>query len=93
MFSKARITLTLLYSVIFLACFWAFSFGLYAWMERSFEVEIGEKMMQRPSSAGAGADLGEIVLDINEVALDQLNSFLSCLTSCSWASSPPCQGS
>lgn len=70
MFSKARIRLTLLYSAVFLACFWAFSFGLYIWSERSFEVEIGEKMAQNTSAAGV--DLGEIVIDINEVALDQL---------------------
>ena len=72
MLDKARIRLTLLYSAAFLACFWAFSFGLYAYTEQSFEIEIGEKMMQRPSLEGAGADLGETVVDINETALDRL---------------------
>lgn len=70
MFSRARITLTLLYSAIFLACFWAFSFGLFAWMERSFEVEIGEQMSRHP--APAGSDPGETIIDFNEAALDQL---------------------
>ena len=70
MFNRARIILTLFYSAIFLACFWVFSFGLYAWMEKSFEVEVGEQMMQHPSPPGS--DLGEIVIDINEKALDQL---------------------
>ncbi len=79
MFSRARIRLTLLYTAVFLACFWAFSIGLYAWTERSFEVEVGEKMMQRPALKGAGADLGEIVVDINETALDELKSGLIAL--------------
>ena len=72
MLDKARIRLTLLYSAVFLACFWAFSFGLYTYTEQSFEIEIGEKMMQRPSLEDAGADLGETVVDINETALDRL---------------------
>lgn len=76
MFSRARIVLTLLYSAVFLTCFWAFSTGLYFWTEQSFEVEIGEKMSQRPTLEGTGADLGESVVDINEGALDQLQTGL-----------------
>ena len=72
MFDKARIRLTLLYSAVFLACFWAFSFGLYAYTEQRFEIEVGEKLMQRPSLGGASTDLGETVVDINETALDRL---------------------
>ena len=79
MFSRTRIRLTLLYSAVFLACFWAFSLGVYEWVERSFEVEIGEKLMQRPSPEGTGADLGEIVIDINETALDRLYFILGAL--------------
>ena len=79
MFNRARIRLTLLYSAVFLACFWAFSAGVYEWVERSFEVEIGEKMMRRPSPEGAGADLGETVVDINETALDRLFFILAAL--------------
>ena len=72
MFDTARVRLTLLYSAIFLACFWAFSFGLFTYTEQSFEVEIGEKIMQRPPLESAGADPGETVVDINETALDRL---------------------
>jgi signal transduction histidine kinase len=36
MFRKANIRLTLLYSILFLIAFWAFSTGLYIWMENSF---------------------------------------------------------
>ncbi len=79
MFDEARIRLTLLYSAVFLACFWAFSFGLYEYTEQSFEIEIGEKMMQRPSLEGA--NLGEIVVDINETALDRLYFILVVLNS------------
>jgi two-component system, OmpR family, Ni(II)-sensor and/or redox sensor kinase NrsS len=76
MFNRARITLTLLYSGVFLACFWAFSFGLFFWMEESFEIEISELMTQPPSAVGMRADLDEIVKDFNEVALDQLSFVL-----------------
>ena len=81
MFDEARIRLTLLYSAVFIACFWAFSFGLYTYTEQSFEIEIGEKMMQRPPLEGAGADLGETVADINETALDRLYFILVVLNS------------
>lgn len=79
MFNRARIRLTLLYSAVFLTCFWAFSIGLYAYTERSFEVEFGEKMMQQPSPGGAGADLSEVVVDINETPLDRLYFILVAL--------------
>jgi signal transduction histidine kinase len=36
MFRKANIKLTLIYSSLFLAAFWAFSIGLYFWMENYF---------------------------------------------------------
>src|SRR5579883_1134484 len=36
MFRQARIKLTLLYSIIFLALFWSLSLGVYLWMNRCF---------------------------------------------------------
>jgi signal transduction histidine kinase len=36
MFRKANIKLTLIYSSLFLVAFWAFSIGLYLWMENYF---------------------------------------------------------
>lgn len=43
MFRKANIKLTLIYSGLFLVAFWAFSIGLYFWMENYFgESYIGE---------------------------------------------------
>jgi signal transduction histidine kinase len=43
MFKRANIKLTLIYSSLFLVAFWAFSIGLYLWMENYFEESyIGE---------------------------------------------------
>jgi signal transduction histidine kinase len=43
MFRKANIKLTLIYSGLFLVAFWAFSIGLYFWMENYFgESYVGE---------------------------------------------------
>ncbi len=74
MFKTARIKLTLLFTAVFLACFWAFSYGLYSWTERSFEVEVGEQSHR--IEAPPGVDLGEVIIDINEKALDQLAHIL-----------------
>ncbi len=73
MFNTARIRLTLLYSLVFLACFWMFSIGLYTYTERSFEVEVGEQVMPPPNTS---SDPGEAVIDINETPLDRLFSIL-----------------
>jgi hypothetical protein len=35
-FKEAKIRLTIFYSVLFLAIFWVFSFGLYFWIANSF---------------------------------------------------------
>jgi len=37
MFKKAKVKLTLLYSILFLSLFWMFSFGLYFWISNSFD--------------------------------------------------------
>jgi signal transduction histidine kinase len=72
MFSQARVRLTLLFSAVFLICFWVFSTGLYLWVERSFEIEVGEKVAQIQRANVPSADPGETIVDINETALDQL---------------------
>jgi signal transduction histidine kinase len=47
MFRRANIKLTLIYSSLFLVAFWAFSIGLYLWMESYFEESyIGEVEQQ-----------------------------------------------
>jgi len=47
MFRKANIKLTLIYSSLFLVAFWAFSIGLYFWMENYFgESYMGEVEQQ-----------------------------------------------
>jgi signal transduction histidine kinase len=47
MFRKANIRLTLIYSSLFLVAFWAFSIGLYFWMENYFgESYMGEVEQQ-----------------------------------------------
>jgi signal transduction histidine kinase len=72
MLSQTRRRLTVLYSIVFLACFWIFSVGLYLLVEGSFEVEVGEKLLQQFPSLAKGPDLTETMADINETALDRL---------------------
>ena len=69
---RPRWRLTLLYSAVFLACFWIFSVGLYLLVEGSFEVEVGEKLVQQRPSLAKGPDLAETMIDVNEAALDRL---------------------
>ncbi len=72
MFRKARIRLTAQYSAVFLICFWAFSLGIKLWMDKFLEVDVGEALMKIPFIKLSGIDLGDVVPDINEAALDQL---------------------
>ncbi len=72
MFSKARVSLTRIYSIIFLSCFWIFSLGLFAWMEFSFIDEESNKFANPSLSENADAAWKGVVLDIHELALDRL---------------------
>ena len=72
MFSKARISLTWIYSLVFLACFWAFSLGLVAWMELSFHDDVSDQVVAKSSPEVANADWRGVAVDLNEIALDRL---------------------
>ncbi len=82
MFNKARLKLTFLYSLVFLLFFWSFSFGVYAWMDRSF----GEgyiSQVKQMNQQQTGQNQGEfedqkaaIVTIAGDVALNQLRNIL-----------------
>jgi signal transduction histidine kinase len=65
MFRKANIKLTLIYSSLFLICFWVFSVGLYFWMESYF----GEGYIPEIEQQG-GSELDQQGTDIANVAAD-----------------------
>jgi signal transduction histidine kinase len=65
MFRKANIKLTLIYSSLFLVSFWAFSIGLYAWMEHSFEDSYTGEVEQQGE-----VELDEHDMDIVNIAVD-----------------------
>ncbi|MDH4291415.1 MAG: hypothetical protein OEV56_02255, partial [Dehalococcoidia bacterium] len=65
MFRKANIKLTLVYSSLFLVSFWAFSIGLYFWMENYF----GESYISEIEQQGE-SELDEQDMDIANIAAD-----------------------
>jgi len=65
MFRKANIKLTLIYSILFLVSFWAFSIGLYVWMEHSFEDSYISEIEEQGES-----ELDEQDMDIANIAVD-----------------------
>jgi len=65
MFRKANIKLTLIYSILFLVSFWAFSVGLYFWMEHSLEDSYISEIEQQGEF-----ELDEQDMDIANIAVD-----------------------
>jgi len=65
MFRKANTKLTLIYSILFLVSFWAFSIGLYVWMEHSLEDSYISEIEEQGES-----DLDEQDMDIADIAVD-----------------------
>jgi len=65
MFRKANIKLTLIYSSLFLVSFWAFSIGLYFWMENYF----GESYISEIEQQGE-SELDEQDMAIANIAAD-----------------------
>ncbi len=74
MFKQAQIKLTLLYSLLFLALFWVFSFGLYFWMNNSFGEGYISQVKQRQGRQEEEFDprSRDVVTIAGDVALDQL---------------------
>lgn len=75
MFRKANIKLTLLYSVLFLFSFWAFSIGLYIWMENSFGENYTIEVEQQGESEFNEEEM-DIVAIAGDVAMDRLRNTL-----------------
>ena len=81
MFTKARLRLTFLYSLLFLILFWLFSFGIYFWMDLSFgESYIGEVQKQQVQTGqytGEFDDSQSVLTTIaGDVALNRLKMVL-----------------
>ena len=77
MFSKARIRLTLIYSLLFLFSFWAFSIGLYIWMEHSFRADYTYDVEHHESFGGELNQRESAIANIaGDVALVRLRNTL-----------------
>lgn len=81
MFTQTRLKLTLFYSLLFLALFWIFSFGIYFWMERSFGEgyisQVKQQQVQRGQYQGEFDDSKNTIVTIaGDVALRQLRNIL-----------------
>lgn len=90
MFNKARVKLTLFYSLVFLVFFLSFSIGVYVWMDRSFGEGYISQVKQK-SQQQTGQNQGEfedqktaIVTIAGDVALDQLRNILIVLNTISF---------
>lgn len=82
MFKQAQVKLTIVYSLLFLSLFWIFSFGLYFWMNKSFEegyISQVKKVQQQQTGQHEGTfedTKTAIVILTADVALDQLRNIL-----------------
>jgi signal transduction histidine kinase len=80
MFRKANIRLTLFYSFLFLFSFWAFSIGLYIWMDHSFGESYIRQVQQQETSEGEFDQRDTAIATIaGDVALDRLRNVLVAL--------------
>jgi len=80
MFTKVQIKLTLLYSLLFLSLFWAFSFSLYFWMTKSFGEDYISQVKERHSQLGDTDDFEDVKTTVvtvaGDIALEQLFALL-----------------
>jgi len=82
MFRKANFRLTLLYSLLFLISFWAFSIGLYIWMENSFGEGYVSEVQQQEKFEGEFDQRDTVIAAIaGDIALDRLRNILIILNS------------
>lgn len=75
MFRKANIKLTLIYSILFLVSFWAFSIGLYVWMDHSLEDSYISEIEQEGEFEFEEQDIYIANIAVS-VALDRLENTL-----------------
>ena len=80
MFRRASFRLTLLYSLLFFVSFWVFSIGLYIWMEKSLESDIG-RIRQEEISEGAINPNENLAIKADNNTMDQLRNVLIILNS------------
>lgn len=76
MFRKANIRLALFYSFLFLCLFWAFSIGLYVWMENSFGAGYIADVQQQNLGGEFDQRDTTIATTAGEVALERLRNIL-----------------
>jgi len=76
MFRKANFKLALLYSLLFLCSFWAFTIGLYVWMEHSFGESYLSEVQQQNFEGEFDQRDTAIATTAGEVALDRLRNIL-----------------
>jgi signal transduction histidine kinase len=77
MFKKTQLRLTLLYSLLFLVLFWAFSSGIYVWMNNSFgEGYVSQIQQHKEIDTDSLNRSAKIVTVAGDVALDQLRNIL-----------------
>jgi len=80
MFRKANITLALIYSLLFLFSFWAFSIGLYIWMEHSFGEGFISQIQQQEKVEGEFDQRDTVIATAaGGVALERLRNILLAL--------------
>ncbi len=86
MFTKARLQLTLFYTLLFFVLFWVFSFGIYFWMDRSFGEgyisEVKQQQTQKGDHQGEFDDSQQTLTTIaGDVALKRLLTVLITINS------------
>lgn len=77
MLKKANIKLTLIYSVLFLFSFWAFSIGLYIWTDHSLGENYVSEVQQQERLEGEFDQRDTTIATIaGDIALDHLRNIL-----------------
>jgi signal transduction histidine kinase len=80
MLNKARIKLTILYSALFLLMFWAFSTGLFFWVDNSFGEKYIDQVKEQQQTGqfqGEFADNEKVLISIaGDVVMVQLRNML-----------------
>src|SRR5476651_1879019 len=77
MFNRARIKLTIVYSLIFLLLFWGLSLGIYVWMNRCFGDEPGKDAHIRVYHAPISLENTRTTTEpLSDIVMDELRNVL-----------------